>query len=228
MDGSGAKASEARFQSLSRDGVVPGSGRDESGQTHCLFQSLSRDGVVPGYQCQVNQAFTTHVSIPQSGWGGSRLRHYRECSARGHGFNPSVGMGWFQATRLIGIGDDFRVSIPQSGWGGSRLPNRPASISSSTVSIPQSGWGGSRLTTQRCPKNLFRFNPSVGMGWFQAALANLVFSPTLAVKFAPKWLGMLCNRGVRAKIASSRWSSPTGPMSASGRGLGTGSCSSKR
>ena len=84
-------------------------------------------------------------------------------------FNPSVGMGWFQAkhhrpARLVPV-----VSIPQSGWGGFRLTENGTDWYDLKVSIPQSGWGGFRHG-MRAARHWSRrsFNPSVGMGWFQA------------------------------------------------------------
>ena len=109
------------------------------------FQSLSRDGVVPGMEQRT--CFSLFDSFNPSvgmGWFQASVKwrtHIVEIS-----FNPSVGMGWFQAinprlqrlqvyrfqslsrdgvvpgVKLVGARRKvYQVSIPQSGWGGSRL-----------------------------------------------------------------------------------------------------------
>ena len=68
-------------------------------------------------------------------------------------------------------GQMMMVSIPQSGWGGFRRDFLAQDVRPGNVSIPQSGWGGFRLAYQRGGgPEVKRFNPSVGMGWFQAGL----------------------------------------------------------
>ena len=61
------------------------------------FQSLSRDGVVSGDKLLHRLADSGPVSIPQSGWGGFRPDWASQSGRSLTSFNPSVGMGWFQA-----------------------------------------------------------------------------------------------------------------------------------
>ena len=148
--------------------MVPGSNHLQVPGQAVEFQSLSRDGVVPGILLvsPVEPPFSFNPSVGM-GWFQAVLSPRAEDVV--NSFNPSVGMGWFQAMWLLPPATWAGVSIPQWGWGGSRLEHINKMLAKETFQslsrdgvVPGENILPYELLTQA------GFNPSVGMGWFQA------------------------------------------------------------